>query len=416
MSDARESTEVRLLPGARRVLRAERKGAELASLQIWIDAGSRAETFRPGSGIAHFLEHMVFKGTGRRDADAINREAECLGGQLNAYTSYDRTVYHLDLPAENAVAGLDLLSDFVWHPLLGGDGFAPEREVILRELAMVRDDPESHLFDSILAAAFGEDPIRFPVIGLEDRFREINPGDLVRFHRRHYRSGNAFLLLAGPADARLDARAETVFPTPDDGERPPPPVPFERPRPVRLRLTGDWEGGRGLALFLVPGGTPREALSADWVMETLAGGESGRLNRLLRIERRLVHFCEGFVFPVGPVSLFGFGWLAEPGKLEETERTVLGALEEWSEKGLPGEALGRAKDRCRFERSLRNQTVEGWGSREAEDYFRFGAPGDRSAEDEWLAGFDAGDWTEFVGGCLRPDRAMTGWLAPKEER
>jgi len=92
------------------ILALERPGAGVVSLQIWIPAGSRMESQKPGSGLAHFLEHMVFKGTASRSALEINREAERCGGFLNAYTSFDRTVYHIDLPADRAVDGLDLLA------------------------------------------------------------------------------------------------------------------------------------------------------------------------------------------------------------------------------------------------------------------------------------------------------------------
>ncbi len=398
------------------VLNLARPGCGVVSLQIWVGAGSRAEEpGHPGSGLAHFLEHMVFKGTERRTAADINREAERIGGFLNAYTSYDRTVYHIDLPAESAVAGLDLLADFVWRPALAGEGFAPERDVILREMAMCRDDPDNHLFESVLAAAFRRDPLRYPVIGLEERFRRLGPDDLRDFHGRFYRGRGTFLLTAGDLPAGFSDRAGAVVPTaPTRVEPPAPPdAPAEEPEPVRLRLRGRWEGGRGLLLFLVPTPTPEEALLAEWVLETLAGGESAPLNRTLRIEEGLVHFLEGFSYPLGPVSLLGFSWLAEEARLVGAEERLLGELVRLAARGVGADALRTGKDRLRFEKLRTEQSVEGWASRCGEEFLRFGRVVDEAAAFGALDRWDEADWKNFAARRLCPERAMVGVLFPE---
>ncbi|MFP4352099.1 MAG: M16 family metallopeptidase [Puniceicoccaceae bacterium] len=398
------------------VLNLERPGCGVASLQIWIGAGSRAEYPRhPGSGLAHFLEHMVFKGTDRRTAADINREAERLGGFLNAYTSYDRTVYHIDLPAESAAAGLDLLADFVWRPSLAREGFAPEREVILREMAMCRDDPDNHLFESVLAAAFHRDPLRFPVIGREERFRRLVPDDLRDFHGRFYRGRGSFLLAAGDLPAGFRERARSVVPAPPARVEPPAPpaAPAEDPEPVRLRLRGRWEGGRGLLLFLVPTPTPQEALLAEWVLETLAGGESAPLNRVLRIEEGLVHFLEGFSHPLGPVSLLGFSWLADASRLVRAEERLLAELDRLAARGVGAEAMRAGKDRLRFEKLRTEQSVEGWASRRGEEFLRFGRVLDEAGTFAALDGWGETDWKDFAARRLCPERAMTGALFPE---
>ena len=205
------------LAGGVPYLAMSRPGSGVVSLQIWVCAGSRMEAQFPGSGVAHFLEHMVFKGTENRTALEINRQAERLGGFLNAYTSYDRTVYHIDLPADQAEKGLELLADFVWSPSLAEEGFASERDVILREIAMYRDDPDSFLFDALMEAGLTSDLLRFPVIGLEERFRALTIEDLRSFHREYYRSCDSFLLMAGDLSPGLHRTADAVAPALGEG-------------------------------------------------------------------------------------------------------------------------------------------------------------------------------------------------------
>ncbi|MGE9290845.1 MAG: M16 family metallopeptidase [Puniceicoccales bacterium] len=407
----REWAEVETLPGGVGTLSLHRPGCGVVSLQIWIGAGSRMEDRWPGAGIAHFLEHMVFKGTALRTALQINQQAERLGGFLNAYTSYDRTVYHIDLPAIHAVEGLELLADFVWSPTLAEEGFAPERDVILREIAMYRDDPDSFLFDAVMAAAFQQDLLQYPVIGLEERFRELNIGDLQAFHRENYRSKRAFLLMGGDLTPELVRRAGAIAPVVEGaGDDRAAAVNCEVPAPVRLRLQGDWEGGRGLVLFLVPTGTLREVLLAEWVVEVLTSGESSRLNRLIRVEKGLVHYLDGYLYSLGETSLLGFSWLAEEDHLEAVESTLLEELSRLAQDGLGAADLERAKSRLRFGKLRQGETVEGWASRSGEQFSALGSVYSTVEESLILEDFSEETFREFVRSHLQAEDSFTGQL------
>jgi len=415
--DSRERLRHRQLPWGGRVLEMERPGCGVVSLQIWIPAGSLMEVSRPGSGIAHFLEHMVFKGTARRSASEINLQAERLGGYLNAYTSYDRTVYHIDLPSENAVEALDLLTDFVWNPTLPEEGFEPEREVILREMALYRDDPDSHLFDSMMEAAFREDLLRFPVIGLEDRFKALTLSDLRKFHATNYACEQTTLLLAGDLPQELLEKAQIILPRSqvDDAsvaalrshER-------EDPAPVRLRLQGDWEGSRGALLFVVPTATPEERSMAEWVIEVLAGGESSLLNRIIRQEKGLVHFFDGYLYAMGPISLMGFSWLSEEADLDEVEEVLMNELARLGSTPISAEELERGRKRFQFLKWQEMETVDGWAAGVGESFAAFGALVPPAEEARLVHSFSSDHFQEFAKKYLSADKAMTGRLQSGE--
>jgi len=408
---AGERVEIRKGSLGHRILSALRPGCGVASLQIWVLAGSRAETLVPGSGTAHFLEHMVFKGTDRRSALEINRMAERLGGMLNAYTSYDRTVYHLDLPSENAAAGIDLLADFVWLPAFPPEGFEPERDVILREMEMVRDDPDDVLFHQVLREAYSEDLIRYPVIGDEEAFRKLSVRDLQAFHERHYRGGKTFWVMGGDLQEHDLLRAEQSI---SGLSVPAEPMAaqtglLENPKPVRVRMKGNWEEGRGLALFPVRIEAPKQARLAEWAVETLSGGESGLLVRKLQKETEMVYRLDGFLYGMGPAALLGFSWLAASSDLPEVEEEFFKIMGKTGDF-LKDDDLQRGWDRCRFQKLRECQSVDGWVSRLAEDFISFGRI--YGVEEEPFLGPcpDRKDWEVFADDVLRPDNCMAGFL------
>jgi zinc protease len=117
--------------------------SQVISAQIWVETGSQHESALAGSGISHLLEHMVFKGTDRFSGEALSQEVQAAGGQWNAYTSFDRTVYYIDGPAKSLDLFISALIEMVFRPTFPEDEYEKEKEVIRREIAMGLDDPDS---------------------------------------------------------------------------------------------------------------------------------------------------------------------------------------------------------------------------------------------------------------------------------
>lgn len=175
---------------------ADLPGASLTCLDFWCQGGSFWE--RDGEeGIAHFLEHMVFKGSERLKPGDFDRQIEALGGSSNAATGFDDVHFHVLVPPRESKAALELLLDLVLHPSLDEDSFAMEREVVLEEIAQYRDQPDDLVFQKVLELSFPGHPYGRPVLGLDSSLKTMNPKGMRRYHQRRYQGPNCCLAIAG---------------------------------------------------------------------------------------------------------------------------------------------------------------------------------------------------------------------------
>jgi predicted Zn-dependent peptidase len=166
------------------------------SIGIWVDVGSRDE--RPGEeGLSHFIEHMVFKGTRRRSAEAISREIDALGGELNAFTSREGTTFYAKVLDEHAGQGVDLLADIFHHSRFDAREVAKEKQVVLEEIRMVEDDPEDYLHDLHTKNAFRAHPLGRPILGEVATIRALRRPQVLAFRNRHYRPSQVVISVAG---------------------------------------------------------------------------------------------------------------------------------------------------------------------------------------------------------------------------
>src|SRR5476649_452595 len=196
----REPVERTVLPnGVILILKPDRSAA-LASVQVWVRTGSIHEGVHLGAGLSHYLEHMLFKGTARRAGREISATVQAHGGAINAYTTFDRTVYYIDLPSEHTAVAIDLLADAVLNSTLPADETAKEKDVILREIAMTKDDPDNRLWENLFATAFREHPYRQPIIGHREIFSAVTHDDLLGYYRARYVPNNLVVVIVGDID------------------------------------------------------------------------------------------------------------------------------------------------------------------------------------------------------------------------
>ncbi len=328
------------------VLHREDHAADLVSIQLWIKTGSMHEGAHLGAGLSHYLEHMVFKGTGRREDGQIAREVQECGGTINAYTSFDRTVYYVDLPAEHATFGLDLLADMVFSPRLDAGDAERERGVILREIDMGLDDPDYKLSRALFETAFRSHPYRLPVIGRRDIFGELGLEDLRAYHRQRYVPENAVLVVVGAIEeGSLRAGLEDFFEKLPDRSLAPVLVPAEVEQLARReqRLAADVTVCRGTLAFRIPGLAHADAPALDLLAAGLGHGQSSHLWQRLREEREILHDVSVHAWNPGERGLFWISYLCDPGKRALVEASILAELAVVQEKGLPEAALERAR-------------------------------------------------------------------------
>ncbi len=172
----------------------------VVSVQIWVETGSVNEGAWVGAGLSHLLEHMVFKGAALGDGASLAAMVQQAGGHWNAYTSFDRTVYHIDGPAKSTQRFLEILSSMVFHPTLPEADFEREKDVIRREIDMGLDDPGQVLSHLFFSAAFRSDARRHPVIGHREHFDRLTHADLLAYHRSRYTPSRAIVVVSGDID------------------------------------------------------------------------------------------------------------------------------------------------------------------------------------------------------------------------
>ncbi len=193
---------------------------ETVALGLHVDTGARFETAAT-NGVAHLLEHMVFKGTQTRSARAIAEQIEDVGGALNAYTARDMTVFHARLLADDTALGVALIADLVQNSRFDPDEVDRERQVVLQELGEARDTPDDIVFDHLQEAAFPGQPLGRSILGSEESLAGIGADELRAWLDTQYLGGSCILVAAGKVDHDALVRlAETELGGLPAGKRP----------------------------------------------------------------------------------------------------------------------------------------------------------------------------------------------------
>jgi zinc protease len=313
----RQPVERTVLPNGVTLLVQPAHAAPVAAVQVWVRTGSIHEGGQTGAGLAHFLEHMMFKGTTRREGREISATVQAHGGNINAYTTFDRTVYHIDLPATHTGLAVDVLADIVLHSTLPAAEVLKERDVILREIAMTRDDPDNRLAEALFATAFREHPFRHPIIGHREVFAAVTRDDLLAHYRARYVPDNLVVIVAGDVDpAAVRTEVERRFgPAPRTGLAPVfiPPEPAQL-APRAVRLFEDVAVTRAGLAWPIPGLTHPDAPVLDLLASLLGHGDSSVLWQAVRERARLVHGIDAHSWNPGGQGLFYISFTCEPGK------------------------------------------------------------------------------------------------------
>src|ERR1044071_2057538 len=205
--DQGQTTKVILKNGLTVIVNTQ-EAVPLASITTYVKAGYFDEDDRI-SGISHVIEHMFFKGTSKRPVGEIARQTQALGGYLNAYTYYDRTVYHTEDPAENMKQALEIQADALWNSVYDAGELKKELEVVLQENNRKLDNPSAVASEKLYATAFQEHRIKRWRIGTPAGLRALTRDDLTWYVQKFYRPSNIILSIAGSLDTE-EAIAEVV--------------------------------------------------------------------------------------------------------------------------------------------------------------------------------------------------------------
>jgi len=326
------------------IFKADRSAA-LASVQVWVKTGSIHEGDLLGAGLSHYLEHMLFKGTERRAGREISSSVQAHGGYINAYTTFDRTVYYIDLPSEHAEVAIDLLADAVFHSTLPADEVEKEKNVILREIDMGRDDPDQRLGESLFDTAFRLHPYRLPIIGHRPVFAGVSREDLVGYYKARYVPNNVVVTIVGDLSlAHTRALVEKHFGSVPRARLAPVLVPSEPP-PLATRLDHRYEDVeivRGGLAWQIPGLTHPDAPVLELLAMILGNGDSSTLWQEVREKARLVHTIDASSWNPGSVGLFYLSFTCDAGKRQEATTALLASIARAAKRGFTAVQMRKA--------------------------------------------------------------------------
>ncbi len=340
-----EPVQRTVLPNGLTVILKPDRSAALASVQVWVKTGSIHESSHLGAGLSHYLEHMLFKGTERRAGREISATVQAHGGYINAYTTFDRTVYYIDLPSEHTGVAVDLLADAVLHSTLPADECAKEKDVILREIAMTRDDPDNRLWDTLFSTAFREHPYRQPIIGHQDVFSAITRDDLVNYYRARYVPNNLVVVIVGDIDpAQTLASVTEHFGAAPRVRLAPVLVPEESLQlaPRAEHRYEDVEVSRAALTWPIPGLTHEDAPVLDLLATILGSGDSSVLWQEVREKAGLVHTIDASSWNPGSSGLFFIGFTSDADKRQAATDLVQRTLERAATRGFTPAQLKKA--------------------------------------------------------------------------
>jgi len=339
-------TEHRLENGSR-VFLCPMPAARTVSCDVCVNTGSAFEGPDLGSGLSHFLEHMMFSGTKRfpghtEIADRVN----ALGGNLNAFTSQDQTFYYINLPSANAVDGVRMLTSMMREPLFPADEFAREKDVILNESRMRLDNPRLGVYENMMAELFRGSPYRVPIIGYDHMLGAVTREQMAAYHARRYTPERMTFFVAGRFDA--DAVMKE-FRKSFEGWRPASLHDEALPRPVQRigRRTVDltWKDTLAYLAFgwqlhdLTP-----EQNAVLRVLAFLFDDESGRVYRTLHIEKGLVSgsWADYLMFQDG-TGFFFTALEGDPKLLEQVRAAFEDVLRDFAAHPVTKREIARAR-------------------------------------------------------------------------
>jgi zinc protease len=349
-----------VLPNGIPVIIQEHRASDVVAVQLWVRAGGRDEA-PTELGLAHYLEHMLFKGTATRPPGFIERDVEGVGGRINAGTSWDYTFYHTVLPARQGPAAIGMLADVGVNAALEAGLLEAEKQVVLEEMRLNDDNPRRFLVRQLFASVYEAHPYGRPVIGRPELINALTRDTLLSFYRRHYTPEMFALVVVGavnPDEILRVARATLgSLPRTGTGRLPSPPPPPAR----SVRVEAVRPGGQahlGLA-WPAPRLDHADTAALDLLVSILGRTKTSRLVASLRERQGLASAIACSLSSMEGGGLLMITAQLEPGQLARAEAEVLNELRRVRDGGVTATELKRAIIAAEVQHEFAIETAEG---------------------------------------------------------
>ena len=354
--------EKHVLENGMPVITCKKDSAPIVSIYILVKAGSITEAEFMGSGVSHYIEHMLFKGTKKRKVGEISRQIRGLGGVLNAYTTYDRTVYHVTVPSKFLDKALEIQADAVMNSSFDILECKKENQVILKEINMYVDEPESYLQQQVWETMYKTHPYREPIIGHRELFENLSRKDLIAYYERMYVPNNMILAIAGDITHESALRmGKQAFKNFKRKSINPTIIPVEQKQLNKriLHIEKDVNIPRMCICFHIPGIVHSDFYALDVLSIILGQGRSSLLYKTLIETKRLVSSVESFSHTPKDTGVFGINYILAERNIEETIKETRKQIGLIKEARVSKEDLFKAKKIVAFDHYCHIETVDG---------------------------------------------------------
>jgi zinc protease len=389
----------------------------IVSVQVWYRVGSRNEQ-RGATGLAHLLEHMMFKGTAKYGPRQFAQVVEQNGGSDNAFTTTDVTSYYVNIAADRVDLVLDLESDRMANLSLDAKAIDSERQVVIEERrTRTEDDPGGYLSEEVSALAFKAHPYGSPIIGWMDDIKRLTPAEIRAFYHTYYVPNNALLVAVGDFKAsELLEKIKQTFGAIPRGPDPPPMLAVEPPQNGERRVVVRKAEARLPIIYIgyhVPNYHSTDAAALELMSMVLSGGRTSRIYRDLVYQRQLALDAGGdYSYLSFDPYLFWFWATPMPGQTPETlEKELITEVDRLKNEPVSDEELQRAKNQIEAAFVFQEDSVY----RRASMLARFELTGGYRNKDDYLRNLravSAADITRVARAYFLPSKKNVGILLP----
>ncbi len=355
----------------------ENHAAKVCSIQVWVKRGSAYEK-EPIAGISHFLEHAIFKGSKNFGVGEIAKQLEELGGEVNAYTSFDETVYYTTLASRYFEKGVEILADAVGFPLFDSEEMEREKEVILEEIKRAYDSPHRMVSMNLWKMAFEKSPYGRPVLGFPETVSKISSSLLREYYREHYHSGTMAVVIVGDVDSKHTKQiAEKHFGKIKRGKREKA-LPQMRFQPLKkshvsvlAKEVQECQVQIGFRAFPI---THASIPPLDLASGAICQGESSPLYQYLVKNEGIALDVHAGLVATDRCGIFALGMTVAPEFLEKAITTAIEWMRKTVQTGTANTHFDRVKNSLESDVVAGKETVEGYARRLGSYFLHFGDP------------------------------------------
>ncbi len=392
--------------------------APVVNMQTWVRTGS-ADERKTEEGISHFIEHLVFKGSQHFKVGEIAKVIESSGGELNAYTSFDETVFYITISKEFMETGFNALSQMMGFPIFEKAEVDNEREVVIEEIRRGKDSLSRRASQLMFSTAFKKHPYGIPVIGFEKNIKEMSVQKIKKFYQDRYSPKNMFLVVSGDFDQKTIKQQIEKFFLPFKSTKVRKTTRKREPVQTGFRVSvekADFEKTICYMAWKIPSIKSKDIPALDIYSQILGSGESSRLFQNLRIKKSVVFSIGSGLMTTKDEGLFYIQMSLKPENMREALDDIAKTLDEVMKEGFTAEEITRTVTRMRSDDLFSLETVEGLSNKVGQFEFYFNNP---NYFDEYLKLINKTDSTKILKSAqkfLNPKTLTTVCLTKEKDK